>query len=213
MDGITSFFQYIEKNWVSLLELTYDHILMVGIGMIFALLIGIPLGILCTKNEKLATVILTVANIIQVAPSLALLALLMLVFGLGFKSVVIALILYGLLPIIRNTYVGLKEVDSSISQAGKGIGMSSLQLLLKVQLPLALPFLLAGVRIAMIMSIGVATLAPFIGGDGLGKIIYSGINLRDSTKIYSGATIAAVMAISVDYLLGLAQKKLDKTSI
>ena len=170
------------------------------------------LGIISSKNERLASIILAVANLIQVFPSLALLTVLMLFFGLGFNTVVIGLVLYSLLPIIRNTYVGLKEVDSSITQAGKGVGMGTIQLLFKVQLPLSLPFLLAGVRIAMIISIGVATLAPIIGGDGLGKAIYSGINLRDPMQIYSGAMIAAIMAILADYLLGKAQKKLDKTN-
>ena len=125
---------------------------------------------------------------------------------------VIGLVLYSLLPIIRNTYVGLKEVDQSITQAGKGVGMNSLQLLIKVQLPLSLPFLLAGVRIAMVISIGVAALAPFIGGGGLGKTIYSGINLRDPMQIYSGALIAAALAILADYLLGKTQERLDKTN-
>ncbi len=212
MDGLTTFFQYIERNWAELLALTYDHLLMVVIGMGIALVIGILLGIICFKNEKLAPFILAIANLIQVFPSLALLTLLMLIFGLGFNTVVIGLVLYSLLPIIRNTYVGLKEVDSSISQAGTGVGMSPVQLLFKVQLPLSLPFLLAGVRIAMIISIGVATLAPFIGGDGLGRPIYSGINLRDPVQIYSGALIAAAIAILADFLLGKAQKKLDKVN-
>src|SRR5690625_5300825 len=202
MDGIISFFQYFVDNWAELFVLTYDHILIVITGMFFALVVGILLGVICAKNERLATFILAIANIIQVFPSLALLTVLMIFFGLGFKTIVIGLFLYALLPIIRNTYVGLKEVDPSISQAGKGVGMASIQLLFKVQLPLSLPFMLSGIRIALVISIGVATLAPFIGGDGLGKIIYSGINLRDPMKIYSGAFIEAIMAILADYLLG-----------
>src|SRR5690606_19588706 len=125
--------------------------------------------------------------------------------------VVIALVLYSLLPIIRNTYVGLKEVDASTTQAGRGLGMNTWQVLFKVQLPLSVPFLLAGVRIAMVISIGVAAPAPFIGGGGLGTTIYSGINLRDPMQIYSGALVAAALAILADYLLGKAQKKFDKS--
>lgn len=212
MDGLLEFFQYLGKNWDDLLDLTYEHILMVIIGMGIALVIGILLGIICTKNDRLASVILAIANLIQVFPSLALLTVLMLFFGLGSSTVVIGLVLYSLLPIIRNTYVGLKEVDESVTQAGKGVGMNTLQLLLKVQLPLSLPFLLAGVRIAMVISIGVAALAPFIGGGGLGKTIYSGINLRDPMQIYSGALIAAILAILADYLLGKAQNRLDKSN-
>lgn len=212
MDGLLEFFQYLGKNWDDLLALTYEHILMVIIGMGIALVIGILLGIICTKNDRLASVILAIANLIQVFPSLALLTVLMLFFGLGSSTVVIGLVLYSLLPIIRNTYVGLKEVDESVTQAGEGVGMNTLQLLLKVQLPLSLPFLLAGVRIAMVISIGVAALAPFIGGGGLGKTIYSGINLRDPMQIYSGALIAAILAILADYLLGKAQNRLDKSN-
>src|SRR5690606_32066808 len=119
MDGLLEFFQYLGKNWDDLLALTYEHILMVIIGMGIALVIGILLGIICTKNDRLASVILAIANLIQVFPSLALLTVLMLFFGLGSSTVVIGLVLYSLLPIIRNTYVGLKEVDESVTQAGK----------------------------------------------------------------------------------------------
>lgn len=212
MNGLIEFFQYLGKNWADLLALTWEHIMMVIIGMGIALVIGILLGIICSKNERLASFILAVANLIQVFPSLALLTVLMLFFGLGSSTVVIALVLYSLLPIIRNTYVGLKEVDGNITAAGKGVGMNSFQLLLKVQLPLSLPFLLAGVRVAMVISIGVAALAPFIGGGGLGTTIYSGINLRDPMQIYSGALIAAALAILADYLLGKAQNRLDRSN-
>ena len=211
MNGLVEFFQYLGKNWADLLALTFEHIVMVVIGMGIALVIGILLGIISSKNERLASIILAVANLIQVFPSLALLTVLMLFFGLGSSTVVIALVLYSLLPIIRNTYVGLKEVDASTTQAGVGLGMNTWQVLFKVQLPLSIPFLLAGVRIAMVISIGVAALAPFIGGGGLGTTIYSGINLRDPMQIYSGALVAAALAILADYLLGKAQNKFDKS--
>src|SRR5699024_6063059 len=158
-----------------------------------------PLGVLCTKNKKFEAVIMALANMIQVIPSLALLAVLMLIFGLGFKTVVIGLFLYSLLPIIRNTAVGLKEVDKNSIEAGTGMGMTRLQLLLRVKFPLSLPFVLAGLRIALVIGIGVATLAPFIGGDGLGREILSGINVRDTEKIFGGAIFAAILAILVDY--------------
>ncbi|MFD1708901.1 ABC transporter permease [Siminovitchia sediminis] len=209
MENMQVLLQYLEGNWANILLLTYDHILMVIVGMILALTVGIPLGIVCAKNDRLASIILAIANTIQVFPSLALLAILMLFLGLGFNTVVIGLFLYSLLPIIRNTYIGLKGVDPSINQAGVGVGMTPFQLLIKVQLPLALPFLLAGVRIATVIGIGVAALAPFVGGEGLGRLIYSGINLRDPMKIYSGSLVAASLAIFVDYLLGKAQKKLE----
>jgi osmoprotectant transport system permease protein len=199
--------RYLQHNWDNLLLLIGQHIVMVLFGLILALIVGIPLGILSAKNEKAGKYILAFANLIQVFPSLALLAMLMVLFGIGFYSVVIALFLYSLLPIIRNTYVGLKEVDQSILEAGKGVGMTKLQLLRRVQIPLSLSFIFSGIRLAAVIAIGVATLAPFIGGEGLGKEIYSGINLRDPVKIYSSAIITAILAILADYLLGLAERK------
>jgi len=209
MEALQGFFYYLLDSWVSLLEMTYQHIIMVALGIALALIVGIPLGILCTRSKRMETIILSMANIIQVIPSLAMLAVLMLIVGLGFKTIVTGLFLYSLLPIIRNTFVGLKEVDKSSVEAGEGMGMTKLQLLIKVKFPLALPFILAGLRIAMVIAVGVATLAPFIGGEGLGREIISGINVRDSHKIYAGAIVAALLAIIIDYLLGKAQSRLE----
>lgn len=209
MEAFLDFFDYLSNNWTELLGMLYEHILLVGVGILLALLVGIPLGILCTKSERIESIIITIANLIQVIPSLALLAILMIVFGLGFKTVVICLFLYSLLPIIRNTAVGLKEVDKESIEAGAGMGMTPLQLLYKVKFPLSLPFVLAGLRIAAVIAVGIATLAPFIGGEGLGREIISGINLRSSNKIYGGAIIAALLAVIVDYFLGRLQKRFE----
>lgn len=206
LDFITYFF----SNWSHLLELTIEHIIMVLTGLGLSLIVGIPLGVISAKNERLGKVIITIASFIQVFPSIALLGILMIVLGLGFKTVVIGLFLYSLLPIIRNTYTGLKEVDPSISEAGQGVGMTSMQLLMKVQLPLAVPFLLAGVRVAAVIAIGVATLAPFVGGDGLGGDIMSGINSRNTNKIYSGAVVAALLSVFADWALGKTQQRLER---
>ncbi|MBB6675127.1 ABC transporter permease [Cohnella nanjingensis] len=201
---------YMQDHAGYLLSLTWGHLVMVFCGLGLALLVGIPLGVVCAKNEKLAPWILTTANIIQVLPSLALLALVMIMLGLGFKTIVFSLFLYSLLPIIRNTYVGLKEVDAGVNEAGKGVGMSAWQLLFKVQLPLSLPFLMAGLRLAAVIAIGVATLAPLIGGEGLGREIYAGLNLRNNLKIYAGAIPAALLAILADIVLGKLQDKLKQ---
>lgn len=210
MDFIVRLLQYFQANWWDLLLLTWDHILMVVIGVFLAIIVGVPLGIISAKNERLAAPILAVANIIQVFPSIALLAIMMIFFGLGFKTVVIGLFLYSLLPIIRNTYVGLSQVDQGVTEAGTGIGMSSMQLLLRVQLPLSVPFLMAGLRIAAVIAVGVATLAPIIGGDGLGREIYAGINLRNEIRIYAGAIPAILLAISADIILGRFQKSQEQ---
>lgn len=209
MDAVIHFFTYVASHWANLLTLTYGHILMVLTGIMLALIVGIPLGILCAKNKHLATIILGVANVIQVFPSLALLAVLMILLGIGFNTIVVGLFLYSLLPIIRNTYVGLQQVDPSATQAGKGMGMTSFQLLTKIQFPLSLPFMVAGLRLAAVIAIGVATLAPYFGGEGLGREIVSGINLRNPVQIYSGAIIAAILAIIADFLLGRAQKRIE----
>lgn len=209
MEFLGDLFNYAINNWDHLINLTFEHIVMVVVGLALALVVGIPLGIISAKNEKMAKVIIAAANIIQVFPSIALLGILMVFMGLGFKTVVVGLFLYSLLPIIRNTYVGLREVDGSITEAGQGVGMTVTQLLLKVQLPLSLPFLLAGIRVAAVIAVGVATLAPFIGGDGLGRDILAGINSRQPVRIYSGAIIAAVIAILADVLLGKLQRRME----
>lgn len=198
---------YVVNNGEMLLGLLWSHVLMVFIGLALALVVGIPLGIISSRNEKWATVILNTANMLQVFPSLAMLVLLMLVFGLGFFTVTIGLFLYSLLPIIRNTYVGLKEVDKSVMEAGRGVGMNVWQLLLRIQLPLALPYLMAGLRVAAVIAVGVATIAPLVGGDGLGREIYAGINLRNDTRILAGAIPAALLAILADWGLGRLQRK------
>ncbi|NOU96303.1 ABC transporter permease subunit [Paenibacillus sp. LMG 31456] len=204
------FFRYVGENWSYLLELTFDHVMMVLTGLALALLAGIPLGIAAASNRRLGKIILLLANIVQVFPSLALLVLLMIVFGLGFTTVVIGLFLYSLLPIIRNTYVGLTQVDPAISEAGRGVGMSTAQLLFRVQLPLALPFVLTGIRISAVIAIGVATIAPLIGGEGLGREIYAGINMDNPARLYAGAVPAALLALLADSLVGLLQKGINR---
>ncbi|MGO4108176.1 ABC transporter permease [Paenibacillus sp. YAF4_2] len=206
------FFRYVRENWVDLLVFTGQHIMMVLIGLLLALVVGIPLGIMASRNRVSARIILTVANIIQVFPSLALLVLLMVVFGLGTTTVVVGLFLYSLLPVIRNTYVGLTQVDKSIMEAGKGVGMSPLQIMMNVQLPLALPFMLTGIRIAAVIAIGVATIAPLVGGDGLGREIYSGINMNNSARLYAGAIPAAILALLADLALERLQNRAEVAS-
>jgi len=203
-------YEYMADHADELLGLIGDHLAMVFCGLGLALIVGIPLGIVCLRGEKLAAAILAAANVIQVLPSLALLALLMIALGLGFNTMVAGLFLYSLLPIIRNTYVGLKQLDRNLVEAGRGVGMSPMQLLLKVQLPLALPFIMAGLRVAAVIAIGVATLAPLIGGEGLGRVIYSGLNMRNDVQIYAGAIPAALLAILADAVLGWLQGRFKR---
>ncbi|SKA92680.1 ABC transporter permease [Sporosarcina newyorkensis] len=210
MELLTELMQYIMNNQSELLALTVEHILLVIYGVVLAFIVGVPLAIVAVKIPRLAPVILSVANILQNVPSLAMLAILMLYFGLGNTAVIIGLFFYSLLPIIRNTYVGLQEVSGSLLDAGKGVGMNSFQLLTKVQIPLSLPFIVAGLRVAAVIAVGVASIAPYIGGGGLGKEIVSGIAQRSDIKILAGAIPAALLAILADYLLGFVEKYTKK---
>lgn len=204
------FFRYVGENWTYLLELAYQHILMVILGLLLALVVGVPLGLVAARVPKLTNLILMLANVIQVFPSMALLVLLMIAFGLGFTTVVVGLFLYSLLPVIRNTYVGLTQVNPAITEAGRGVGMSPSQLLFKVQLPLALPFIFTGIRVAAVIAIGVATIAPLVGGEGLGREIYAGINMDNPARLYAGAIPAALLALLADMLLGVLQGKVSR---
>lgn len=210
MEFLTELMQYVVENQSEMLSLTIEHILLVVYGVALAFVVGVPLAILAVKVERLAPVILSAANVLQNVPSLAMLAILMLYFGLGNTAVIIGLFFYSLLPIIRNTYVGLQEVDGNLLDAGKGVGMSSFQLFTKVQIPLSLPFLVAGLRVAAVIAVGVASIAPYVGGGGLGKEIVSGIAQRSDIKILAGAIPAALLAIIADYILGFFEKYAKK---
>lgn len=207
MEFIMELIKYMIENYRELLELSFEHILMVVYGIGLALLVGIPLGIISAKYEKLAPIIISIVNVLQLIPSLAMLAILMLYFGFGFKTIVIGLFLYSLMPIVKNTYVGIKEVDDSIIEAGTGNGMTSLQLLYKIQFPLSIPYLMAGIRLAAVIAISVATIGPYIGAGGLGKEIISGISLQSDVKIYAGAIPATLIAIFADFFLGKLENK------
>lgn len=204
---IADLLAYIGRNTDLLWEYFVTHIVMVLVGVGLAFVIGVPLGVLCARYNGLSKLILAVTSTLQVIPSLALLVLLMLAFGLGTKTVIVGLLLYSLNPVVRNTYVGLKQVNPSYVEAGRGVGMSTLQLLFKVRFPLALTYMLTGLRIAAVIAIGVATIAPIVGGDGLGREIYAGINAQNPLRIYAGAIPAALLAIVADVLLAVLQKR------
>lgn len=206
---IADLLSYMGRNSDLLWEYFVTHVIMVLAGVGLAFVIGVPLGVLCSRNEKLARIILAITSTLQVIPSLALLVLLMLAFGLGTTTVVVGLLLYSLNPIVRNTYVGLKQVNPSYVEAGRGVGMSPMQLLFKVRFPLALTYMLTGLRIAAVIAIGVATIAPLVGGDGLGREIYSGLNGQNPLRIYAGAIPAALLAIVADLVLGVLQRRLN----
>jgi osmoprotectant transport system permease protein len=185
--------------------LTGEHLWLVGIAMLFAVAIGVPLGILLTRKPKLKTLILGSTNIAQTIPSLALFGLLLPLPWLGASAdrlAIFALALYALLPVVRNTYVGITGISEPVREAAVAMGLTSGQLLWHVELPLASPAILAGIRVATVITIGVATIAAAIGAGGLGEFIFRGIAMVDNGVILAGAIPAAVMALLADSLLG-----------
>ncbi|MEB6243981.1 ABC transporter permease/substrate-binding protein [Staphylococcus gallinarum] len=209
---MTEILQTLSDRRGQLLTTIFEHIQISFIALLIAALIGVPLGILLTKTKKLSEIVMNIAAILQTIPSLALLGLMIPLFGIGKVPAVIALVVYALLPILRNTYTGIAEVDSSLVEAAKGIGMKPGRRLTKVELPIAMPVIMAGIRTAMVLIIGTATLAALIGAGGLGDLILLGIDRNDSSLILIGAIPAALLAILFDlalrYMQGLSYKKL-----
>lgn len=191
--------------------MTVEHLLLVGIATGVAAAIGIPLGILLTRREALAPPLIGFANVMQTIPSLALFGFLIpipIVGGIGNKTAIIALVLYSLLPILRNTYTGIRAVDPAVIEAGRGMGMTDLERLRLIEIPLALPTILAGVRIATVVSVGLATIAAAIGAGGLGSLIFRGLSMLDNRLILAGAIPAAALAVAADALLGFVERRL-----
>jgi osmoprotectant transport system permease protein len=204
--------QFVIQNHNEVLELTLEHLWMVVISTLFAVLIGIPLGILITRRPGWNKPVLGTANIIQVIPSLALFGFLLPVPWIGASSgrlAILALTLYALLPLIRNTYAGIKGVDPAVVEAGRGMGMTDGQLLWQVELPLALGVIIAGVRVATVISVGVATIAAAIGAGGLGEYIFRGLAMVNNQLILAGAIPAAGLALLADVTLGWLERRLS----
>jgi osmoprotectant transport system permease protein len=204
--------QFMIQNHVEVLDLTLEHLWLVGISTLLAVAIGIPLGILVSRYPWLDKPVLGGANIIQTIPSLALFGFLLPAPWIGERAdrlAILALTLYALLPLIRNTYTGIRGVDRAIVEAGRGMGMTDNQLLWQVQLPLSLGVIIAGVRVAVVISVGLATIAAAIGAGGLGEYIFRGLAMVNNAVILAGAIPAACMALLADILLGLLEKKLS----
>ncbi|MBS4210430.1 ABC transporter permease [Bacillus sp. FJAT-50079] len=210
METIQDVFVYYSQNASYVWEQFYRHFLMSIYGVLFAAIVAIPIGILIARYKKLSTWVISLANIIQTIPALAMLAILMLAMGLGPNTVVLALFLYSLLPIINNTYTGILTVDHALIESGKAMGMTKFQVLWMVELPLALSVIMAGIRTALVISIGVATIGTFIGAGGLGDIILRGTNATNGTAIIlAGAIPTALMAVLADVIMAWFERKLS----
>ena len=198
---------FFADNQALLAKLLREHLVLVVIGTAAGLAIAFPMALAAIRIEPLGRVLSTAASIAQTVPSFAVLGLAIPLLGIGFAPALLALTLRAILPIYLNAYVGLRQVDAAMLEAAKGMGMTRWQSLARVELPLALPALLGGIRTAAVESIGIATLAAFVGGGGLGDLILQGIALRDNTRLLAGAVPAAALAIVVELSLGFAEAR------
>jgi len=202
---------FLRQHGAEIARLTFEHLWLTLFAMLFAAGIGIPLGILLTRKERLARPVLAVANILQTIPSLALFGLLLPVPWLGERAArlaIVALTAYALLPILRNTYAGIRSLDPALIDVSNALGMSGMQRLCKVELPIAASVILAGLRTATVTCVGVATIAAAIGAGGLGELIFRGVASVDNGLVLAGAVPAALLALAADGALGLAEKRL-----
>ena len=204
-----SVFEFMRDNWREVLALAGEHLLLVAASIAFAVAIGLPAGILLTRRPALKRPVLGLATVLQTVPSLALFGLLipLPLLGIGARTAVVALVVYALLPVIRNTVAGIEGVDGSVRESAVAMGMTGGQILRLVELPLAAPVILAGVRVAAVTSVGVATVAAAIGAGGLGTYIFRGLRQYDNRLILAGALPAALLALAADYLVGLVERR------
>ena len=189
------------------LEMILEHLYLVAASCFFVVLLGVPVGILTYYYPRAGKVLLTVVDLIQTIPVLAVMGILMTVFGANSLTAVVAMVLYLLLPIVRNTNTGLKSVPAVLLETADAMGMNRRQRLRSVEFPLALPFILTGVRIAVVTAVGVAVFGTFVGGGGLGSILYRGIRIQDFDPIMKGTLTLMAMSVLFDYLLGLIEKR------
>lgn len=202
---------YVTSNYEQILNLIGQHIYLSVIAVLIATVVGIPLGILISREQRLAKPIIGTTNVIQAIPSLALLGFLIPFIGIGSTPAIIMVVLYSLLPIVKNTYTGLTNIDRDILEAARGIGLTKSQTMRKVQLPLALPMIMAGIRISAVTAVGLMTIAAFVGAGGLGYLVFSGVQSVDNAMILAGAIPACLLALLIDFIVGRLEVSLSST--
>jgi osmoprotectant transport system permease protein len=206
-----SLVEFFVRHRAEILQSTGEHIWLVGLTMLFAIAIGVPLGVLVTRRPWLAKPILGSANVGETIPSLALFGFLLPIPWLGERSdrlAIVALTIYALLPIIRNTSAGISGVDPAVLEAARGLGMTDGQVLRKVELPLSIPTVIAGIRVATVLTIGIATIAAAVGAGGLGEFIFRGLAMVNDQLILAGAIPAAALALGADFFLSVVERRL-----
>lgn len=207
-----SFWEYLAANRAEVLQHTLEHVWMVALSSGCAVAIGVPAGILLARRPAWRAPVLGFANVVQTIPSLALFGFLIplpFLGGIGARTAIVALVLYGLLPVIRNTFSGIGSVDPAVREAARGMGMTDAQILWIVELRLAAPVILAGVRISVVLGVGIGTIAAAIGGGGLGEFIFRGVAMVNHAVILTGAVPAALLALLADGALHLLERRLD----
>ena len=201
-----SFFTFIANRYPQILSLLLEHTKITLEALGIAILIGVPIGILISSSKTLSKIVMTILNMVQAIPSLALLGFLIPLIGVNERTAIVLVVLYAILPIVKNTFVGMSNVSPETIEVAKGIGMTRFQVMWHVQIPMAMPVIMAGVRISAVSSVGLVTIASYAGGKGLGFLVYSGINTVDINMVLSGAIPAALLALLVDFLIGRAEK-------
>ena len=207
------FLEYIGNNIDQIISLLIEHIELTFLSVLLAIVIGVPIGILISYVKKINKPVLGVASVIQAIPSMALLGFAIPFLGIGTTPAIVMVVLYSLLPIIKNTYTGISNIDSNMIESATGIGLTKWQILVKIQIPLALPVIMAGIRISAVTAVGLMTMAAFIGGGGLGYLVFSGIRTVNNYQILAGAIPACLLALAVDYIIGIVEKLVTPISL
>ncbi|AVL77446.1 MULTISPECIES: ABC transporter permease [Staphylococcus] len=197
---------FVEQYGGQLISKTVEHFYISIIALLIAIVIAVPLGILLSKMKRTSNIVLTIAGVLQTIPTLAVLAVMIPIFGVGKLPAIVALFIYVLLPILNNTVLGVQNIDDNIKEAGTSMGMTRFQLMKDVELPLALPLILGGIRLSSVYVISWATLASYVGAGGLGDFVFNGLNLYDPLMIVSAAVLVTALALIVDFLLSLVER-------
>ena len=207
------FLEYISDNIEEIISLLIEHIELTFLSVLLAIIIGVPIGILISYVKKINKPVLGIASVIQAIPSMALLGFAIPFLGIGTTPAIVMVVLYSLLPIIKNTFTGISNIDSNMIESATGIGLTKWQILVKIQIPLALPVIMAGIRISAVTAVGLMTMAAFIGGGGLGYLVFSGIRTVNNYQILAGAIPACLLALAVDYIIGIVEKLVTPISL
>lgn len=214
MNMFNDYITFWQEKYEIILEYALQHIVMSFVAIVVAVVFSVPLATYMTKmrSNKIKNIIFNIANVFQTIPTIAMFALMVPFLGIGFKPAVVALFLYALLPLLRNTYTGMKAIDPTILEAAKGMGFSSLQRIVKVEVPLALPYIMSGVRMTTVYIISWTTLAAVVGAGGLGALVISGIGFNDKHMIFTGTILAILMALFIDLIFARVENYFIKNN-